>query len=739
MVLNQIQTPRRIYYHMTTTNQSFMDMHYYLKATGRENNKFFLVIYDPDLIGVDPRDPKLPPIMKQKILRECIFNYWYFLREVVRIPDEGGSVSGGMRYKLHRGNLAMNFLFILNYNIFLELPRQHGKTVSALCRYLWVFNFGTSNSRIMFINKKHDDSKNNLVTMKRIRESLPSYLRMDEAYGRDGKRIKVPNTVETLQHPTNFNKINTLPGARTKQLANGLGRGCTMPIHYYDEFAFIVYNKIIYGSAMPAFSRASQNARANNAPYGILITTTPGDLTTDEGLFAEEIKNTATPWSEIYYDYTPDQLEELRTANTKSSFFYVKYSYQQLGSGEKYFEDMVIYLNRDWPTIRREVLLEWTKAATNCPFRQEDLDIIRGLCMNEPLNTILFGRAGQYQFKIWGHYNPECPPIVGVDVAGGWQQDSSAITVIDSRTTKVVATFNCNYIPTPDLAELLVTLVSTYMKNAIVNIERNGGFGGTLLQLLVKSKIKNNLYYEIKDRVLQERSDGVKIIRQKQKVKVYGTDSSMSTRNELIELLHQRVNFHKDKFVTLELLSELETMEVKKNGKTEHASNAHDDQVFSYLWALYVWYYGQNIMERFNIMKTEIKTDEDESETMMSLEEQYKDIGIDAVVEEDDDNNIVQEQLKFIESDKSILASEWEAKQYDADQLAFEKLKHTKLGRDAIVNTYHYDPDELEKQYSNGVVDITDDIMNSFYNEDEPYDIYQGNLSRQFKKQNNYR
>ena len=157
MIVNQQQITA--YYHMSTSNQSFLNMHYYLKQKGIQNNKFFLVIYDPDLIGVNPRDPNLNTVMKKKILRECIINFWYFIREVVRIPDQGGQVGGGKRYNLHRGNLAMNFGFLMNWNMFVEFPRQHGKTISAICWYLWVFNFGTTNSEMMFMNKKHDDSK----------------------------------------------------------------------------------------------------------------------------------------------------------------------------------------------------------------------------------------------------------------------------------------------------------------------------------------------------------------------------------------------------------------------------------------------------------------------------------------------------------------------------------------------------------------------------------------------------
>ena len=288
MIVNQQRLTA--YYHMSTTNQSFLDMHYYLKQTGRQNNKFFLVIYDPDLIGVDPRDPNLNTLMKKKILRECIINFWYFIREVVRIPDQGGAVGGGARYKLHRGNLALNFGFLLNWNMFVEFPRQHGKTISAVVWYLWVFNFGTTNSEMMFMNKKHDDSKMNLRRLKDIRDTLPSYLQMKEMMGPDGKVKKASNNVESTTNIINNNKITTKAGARNSAGANGLGRGCTMPIHWYDEYAFILYNDVIYSAATPAFKTASMNAKKNNAPYGILITTTPGDMTTNEGIEAYNTK-----------------------------------------------------------------------------------------------------------------------------------------------------------------------------------------------------------------------------------------------------------------------------------------------------------------------------------------------------------------------------------------------------------------------------------------------------------------
>ena len=81
-----------------------------------------------------------------------------------------------------------------------------------------------------------DDSKLNLARMKEIRAALPSYLQMIQMVTSDGKVIKKPNTVETLEHVSNGNKIKTVPSARNKTAAASLLRGRTIPIIYADEW-----------------------------------------------------------------------------------------------------------------------------------------------------------------------------------------------------------------------------------------------------------------------------------------------------------------------------------------------------------------------------------------------------------------------------------------------------------------------------------------------------------------------
>lgn len=463
------QTRTTVYYHMSTTNKSFLEVHQYLKDSGIENNRFMLTLLDPDLARIDPHDPSLSTMMKTKVLKEILYNPWYFFREVVRIPDSGQAT--GVKFELSRGNLALLFCLMLNLNTFLEMPRQTGKTISSLCWYLYLFNFGTANAEMSFLNKKLDDSKLNLQRIREIRELLPSYLKMDQAFAADGTKVKGKNNVETLQHPANNNRIRTVASARNKVAAASLMRGRTTPIIYIDEYGFIQYNTIIYTNMVPAFNTAANNARRNGTPYGMLVTTTPGMLTTDEGIEAFNMKEGATPFSERWYDLTKEQIFDIIHSNNNSNFVYIKYTYQQLGKSEQWFRDLCINMRKDWDSIRREVLLEWSNSSENSPFRAEDLDTIKGL-LRQPINTVLL--LNKYELKIYEKINMKYPPIIGVDVSGGYQRDSSAITVVDSYSTRVTAELNSNFISTPELAMVIYQIVSKWMPNAVVNIERNG-------------------------------------------------------------------------------------------------------------------------------------------------------------------------------------------------------------------------------------------------------------------------
>nr|DAH35357.1 MAG TPA: large terminase [Caudoviricetes sp.] len=494
------QQQQVVYYHTSTTNKSFLEMARYLKDIGIKNYKWPLILLDPDLAKIDPFDPLLPQPYKVKVLRECIYNPIYFIRECVRIES---STPGGMKFGLHRGNMAIIFCMLQNINCFVDLPRQTGKTIGVLTVLLYWYQFGISNTEINFLHKKLDGATDNLDDLRKMRDLLPPYLRMSQVEGRDGKKIKEKSNVRDLQHPVNGNRIRTVASARNKVAAASQMRGRTSPIIYYDEFAFSPYNKIVYTNMVPAYNTAANNCKMVGAPYGIYMTTTPGLLTTDEGKAADDFRKAATPFDEHWYDFSRQQLDEMLAANSYSSFVYIRFSYQQLGKSEEWFRNICREMG-DWTAIRREVLLEWSDVNDECPFSKEDLDTIKAM-LRQPINTIMV--FNKYPFKIYEQMDiNRSIPILGVDVSAGLSRDYSTIVVIDSRTSRVTATFECNYISTIEFAAVIQEIVSKWMPRAVVNIERNGVATTaiavyraicTFLTLIAMKRVKSSTYYNV--------------------------------------------------------------------------------------------------------------------------------------------------------------------------------------------------------------------------------------------------
>lgn len=719
----------RVYYQKSTKNKSFIEIYSYLKSQGINNCKFHLQLYDPALASIDPHDPNLSFDMKVRVLKECRHNYWYFIREVVRIPSPGTNT--GIMYELNRANLALSFCCSIHLNVFEEIPRQCGKTTSVLTWILWLFNFGTDNSEISFLNKRLQDSTYNLSELKKIRDLLPEYLKMNSTYTTDGKKIKPRSNVESMQHSFNGNIIRTVASARSATAAASLMRGRTVPIIYIDEWAFVPYNGEIYSNMVPAFNTAANYARMNGKPSGIIITTTPGVLTNDEGIYANEMRLAATPFNErIFYDTNYQNIMEIINSNNHSTFVYIKFTYQQLGKSEQWFKELCIRMGLDWPSIRREILLEWAQSNSNCPFSQEDLDIIKSLIRSPITNMVFFNKFSFNIYEQLNNYNlNKYPPLIGVDVSGGYNKDSSAITIVDSYTTKVVADFNCNYISTPELASLLIELVK-YLPNAVINVERNGGYGASVLAKLVRSSIKRNLWYTIEDRVLEERFGGVGAVqRRSQKIRVYGSDSSKRKRDELIEILRDRVEYHKDKIVSPILYNELCGMEIKKNGKVEHSINTHDDGIFSWLWALYMYYSSSDLKTNWGIERRILKTDADLEEAVFGVDDNKEDIIQDIDLIEDEQ---VEEQLSTIQAASAVLYEDWVKSEHAKDEQAMQKILATKLGRMAYQQKYNAVLSEDQTR----ITTIPEEVFNPAYglDDEDVYSPYVGNMNNMSKK-----
>ena len=264
-VAKQLFSKRKPIYDWKTTNQTFIDLHNDLRRLGIKNNKFFLRLYDRDLVGVDPYDVHLPLEMQIKIYLECVVNPWYFLREIARIPSPGKPIEpgGGDRYEIDRNNAATWWLFLHHIDSYAS---KHA------------FHFGSSASSMLLFNKDLMLSKENLARLKDQRDLFPPYLQMKIGFSEEGNVIKELNNITAMKNPINGNSIKVMPCANSQEMATRLGRGFTAPIMVFDEVDFENYNIDILNASVFAYSKASENAIANHGCASRLLLSTPSSF-----------------------------------------------------------------------------------------------------------------------------------------------------------------------------------------------------------------------------------------------------------------------------------------------------------------------------------------------------------------------------------------------------------------------------------------------------------------------------
>ena len=243
------------------------------------------------------------------------------------------------------------------------------------------------------------------------------------------------------------------------------------------------------------------------------------------------------------------------------------------------------------------------------------------------------------------------------------------------------------------------------------------GYGSSVISKLIKAGLKKNLYYEIKDVTVEERQDGVHAYKQKIRTKVYGLNSTRDVRKLLIDLLIDRVENHKDKIISPIIYNELLGMEVKRNGKVEHSDSTHDDQVFSMLMALYVWYEGINLGERYGIKKTSIRTDDDVDEPVDWFNDDTVDI-VDSFTTKDELAQDIEADLNAAIKAGGTPLADFLNKQREEERKQFEALVNTPLGEKAYRELYGIPKSQPLNKYINtgDSFNVPDSVFTSFYN-----------------------
>ena len=168
------------------------------------------------------------------------------------------------------------------------------------------------------------------------------------------------------------------------------------------------------------------------------------------------------------FDYTEDQLNEYLNKRSISNFWHVKYDWKVLGFKEEWFFDK--NRNEEVSGIRTEVLLNWEKQAKDSPFTRAELAALDQKSRDHEIvidkyddfnSFYLYPRKGEScnTLEDFLYFNFRDGFIIGVDVADGVGLDSSAMTIVDAKTLRVIATYDNNKIDTEDLSLLIVSIL----------------------------------------------------------------------------------------------------------------------------------------------------------------------------------------------------------------------------------------------------------------------------------------
>ncbi len=589
-----------------TKNITFIKMAKLLKDMGIKNHLFFLVMYDDTLQGVNPHASDLSEEIKLRIAAECKRNPWYFFREVVRIPAQGGEA---VRYQLNRANLALIWCFLNCIDSFLTMPRQIGKTVGVITisdYFMYVLGYKCN---IAMFAKDSNLLTENVRRMKDIRDTLPTYLfQLGNKYNTDNQ--------ESIEYRPNFTKYITFVAQKDKASAAKQGKGESFVWSHWDELAHYVNNEASYQSAIAASDTVSEIAKKNGLPCATIITTTAGYTSTPEGKFAHKIKSQALRFSEKLYDSKDNKtLKEIVDNGSGNNFLYLEFSYSQLGKDEKWLRNVT--RNKSPEVVAIDYLNKWIHGSSETILSKRLLDLLENNIV-EPVSTTIDESIIMRWYADQSVLNrPEyknIPYIIGSDTSDNIGKDFTTIVLVNPKDMAVVMTCRCNQSNMVCIANIIFNLLMRFPNSVFVPEKNKAASLLDMLITLITTKTTWDCYKRIYNAYVQEQGESFDFRkvdinlgthRKAFGFKTTGAEDSRkllysSVLTTTVERNHTRIF---DKIIIDEIFGL-----VVKNGRVDHSSGGNDDTLIAYLLCCWFIMFAKNVY-LYGIQPEDILTD----------------------------------------------------------------------------------------------------------------------------------
>lgn len=344
---------------------------------------------------------------------------------------------------------------------------------------------------MLYLNKDFKTSKENLLRFKEIKLLLPEWIQLEFLNSKEDIDNQEKKFIGNRK-----NSVTAMASPMSEDAADRAGRGLTVPLIYFDEFAFLKYNKIVYDACMPAWDKAASVAKKNGVPYGISITTTPNNVDTAAGGYCKSVIDKSAQFTYECFDMSDEQLDEFVEVNSSNTFTFIQYTYDQLGKDEAWVRKMIRQCQGDVAKIKREIFLEWPISMDDSLFDEATLDNL-GAFVKKPMSALMVDEKYPVNFYETPDFNLNY--ILSCDVAGGLAHDNSVINIIHPEDFRIVGDFRNNKIDTDSFKNLIISLMTFYFQHSLLVIERNS-YGLNIIQTLMKNPaIEPRMYRETKE------------------------------------------------------------------------------------------------------------------------------------------------------------------------------------------------------------------------------------------------
>lgn len=580
-----------------TKNESFKRMVSLYHQMGIRNCLWPLALLQPQLQGVDPHSKDLTEEQKVAIGVECRFNFWYYLREVVRLPPVAGPEP--VPYIANRGNLALSWAFLNNIDIALVQPRQTGKSASTDCIIVWLLYIGANNTVISLLTKDHTLRTKNVERLKKIRDNLPDYL--INLSNRDS------DNQTDLTCLANANTYITGVSQNSESAATNLGRGLTSPITHIDEGPYIRFIGTTMPAALASGVAAREEAKKYNKPYGNIFTTTAGKKDDRDGRYMYNLFSSGAVWNEIFLDAEEkDALLKLVKRNCigRKTIINATFSHRQLGKTDEWLYEAMSVAGAQGEEADRDFFNVWTSGTQSSPLTTELNETIR-----QSEKDPVYSEVTRDSYIIrWYHTPEELAHLVkttnftlGLDTSDAIGRDSIAMVFTNTEDLSVVGAATINETNLIRFARFLADVMIRYPNTILIPERKSSGQAiiDSLLIHLPKAGIDpfKRIYNTIVDHNQEKEREYQEIQMPESRrsygfydrfKKSFGFNTTGSSRETLYSAVLQNAAKEAAHLVKDKVLSgELRGL-IVKNGRIDHSHDSHDDSVVA--WLLSHWF-----------------------------------------------------------------------------------------------------------------------------------------------------